>query len=311
MSTRVKALKAGARLAVVSPASAAKPELVHAGCEALRAKGYEIKLMPQALARGPLYYAGLAQERAAELMSAFADESIDAVICTRGGWGSAELLPLLDAKVFRENAKAFIGYSDHTALHTWLQNEAGLVTMHGPMVAADFAREDGADAASWTCALGGDGAWTLGEAAGLRTMQKGTAKGVLRGGCLSILAESLGTKYAFRAQEGTILFLEDIGHKPYQWDRQLLHLQYAGVLEGVRGIVFGDMAQCAPSDQEAAKMDETLRYALRGFEGPVAIGLRSGHVEHGNITLPLGVEVELDLSAAHPALHFRESAVSG
>jgi muramoyltetrapeptide carboxypeptidase len=307
---RPKALRAGARLAVVSPASAVKAELVRKGMAALAGLGYEPVLFPHALARGPIYYAGSAQERADDLMEAFRDGSIDGVICSRGGWGSAELLPLLDAETIRANPKPFIGYSDHCALHTWLQNEAGLVTFHGPMVASDFARENGVDVASWTSALGGDGAWELGEAAGLRVMQRGSARGTLRGGCLSILAETLGTKYAFEAKD-SILFLEDIGHKPYQWDRQLLHLRYAGVLDSVRGIVFGDMAQCVTSLAEAEKMEQVLRYALRGFAGPVMIGLRSGHVNGANVMLPLGVEVEMDLSARNPRLHFLEAAVSG
>ncbi|HEY0307955.1 MAG TPA: LD-carboxypeptidase [Acidobacteriaceae bacterium] len=307
---RPRALRAGARLAVVSPASAVKAELVQKGMAALVAMGYEPVLFPHALARGPIYYAGSTQERADDLQSAFSDKSIDGVICTRGGWGSAELLPLLDAKVFRENPKPFIGYSDHSALHTWLQNEAGLGTFYGPMVASDFGREGGVDTASWTSALSGDADWELGEAEGLRVMQRGAARGVLRGGCLSILVETLGTKYAFEAKD-SILFLEDIGHKPYQWDRQLLHLRYAGVLDSVRGIVFGDMAQCVTSLAEAEKMEQVLRYALRGFPGPVMIGLRSGHVNGANVTLPLGVEVEMDLSGRNPRLHFLEAAVSG
>jgi muramoyltetrapeptide carboxypeptidase len=210
--------------------------------------------------------------------------------------------------VFRKNPKPFIGYSDHTSLHTWLQQECGLVTFYGPMVAADFAREGGVDAASWNSALLGP-AKELSAVAGLRAMQAGTARGVLRGGCTSILAESLGTPYAFHTAEDTILFLEDVGHHPYQWDRQLLHLKYAGVLEQVRGIVFGDMAQCAATAEDAERMAAALCHGLRGFAGPVAIGLRSGHVYGGNITLPLGVQVELDVSGEGARLRFMEAAV--
>lgn len=312
MNTRIKPqkLKPGARLAIVSPASTPKPELVQAGAAALHALGYEPVIAPHALAKGPLYYAGTAQERADDLQKAFKDKKIDGVICTRGGWGSAEILPLLDPKIFRENPKPFIGYSDHSSLHTWLYNKVGLITFHGPMVAADFANADGFDAASWASALCGEDAWTLGEESGLRMMQEGSAKGVLHGGCLSVLVESLGTPYAFRTKD-TILFLEDIGHKPYQWDRQLLHLRYAGVLDGVRGIIFGDMAQCVISPQDLERMKLSLRHALQDFTGPIAIGLRSGHVSGVNITLPFGTEISLDLRGGNPRLHFLEAAVSG
>ena len=103
------ALRAGAMLAVVSPASAAKAELVQAGTECLHGLGYRTKLMRHALDRGPLYYAGTAEQRAGDLMAAFADPEVDGILCTRGGWGSAELLPLLDAAVVRANPKAFVG----------------------------------------------------------------------------------------------------------------------------------------------------------------------------------------------------------
>jgi muramoyltetrapeptide carboxypeptidase len=295
---------------VVSPASAARRDLVEKGMTTLMGLGYQSVIFPHSLDKGPLTFAGSAQERADDLHRAFSDKSIDGVVCTRGGWGSAELLPLLKAEVFRAHPKPFIGYSDQCALHTWLQQEAGLVTFHGPMLASDFAREGGVDAASWQSALRGDANWEVGKADGLRVMQPGVAKGMLRGGCISILTESLATPYAFVPKD-SILFLEDIGHHPYQWDRQMLHLRYSGILDSVRGIIFGDMAQCVSSQAEAEKMEQVLRYSLRGFEGPVAIGLRSGHVNEANVTLPLGVEAELDLSGENPRLHFLEAAVSG
>lgn len=304
-------LKAGARLAIVSSASTPKPERVQAGADALRALGYEPVISPHALTKGPLYYAGTAQQRADDLHNAFRDTSIDGAICTRGGWGSAEILPLLDAKIFRDNPKPFIAYSDHSSLHTWLAQRCGLVTFHGPMVAADFSRGGGVDAASWASVLTATAPWKLGEEAGLRILQQGSAKGVLRGGCLSILAESLGTPYAFAPKEATILFLEDIGHKPYQWDRQLQHLRYAGVLDSVTGIIFGDMAQCIATPPDAELIEQAIRHALRDFAGPIAIGLRSGHVHGANITLPFGVNVELDLAGRNPRLHFLEASVTG
>jgi muramoyltetrapeptide carboxypeptidase len=312
---RVKplALRPGATLAVVSPASAAKAGLVHAGVERLHALGYRTVLMPHALTRGPLYYAGTVEQRAGDLMAAFADPSIDGIICTRGGWGSAELLPHLDAEIVRANRKIFIGYSDHTSLHIWLAREAGLVTFYGPMVAADFARADGVDVASWQHAMGGEAAWSLGAADGLRVLRGGVAEGELAGGCLSIFAEALGTRYAAlpaRADAPRILFLEDIGTKPYQWDRMLLHLRYGGMLEDVSGIVFGDMRQCVAEEQEAL-LEQAILHALRDFVGPIAIGLRCGHVDAANITLPLGVSVRLDLSEREsPRLDFFEAAVA-
>jgi muramoyltetrapeptide carboxypeptidase len=304
------ALGRGATLAVLSPASTPKADLVHRGIAHLRSLGYETVLGAHALDGGPLYYAGTMEDRLDDLHGAFADPAIDGIVCVRGGWGSAELLPHLDAALIRSNPKAFIGYSDHTSLHCWLHNEANLVTFYGPMVAADFSRDDGVDLASWRHSLEGGNSWSLGVDDGFRILRPGRAEGVLTGGCISIFAEALGTPYAPQIDGASILFLEDIGTKPYQWDRMLLHLRYAGLLERVTGIVFGDMRQCV-TDDEAAYLDRAILHALRDFDGPVGIGLRSGHVGGANITLPLGISAALDFTeAGNPRMHLLEAAVT-
>ena len=303
------ALRPGATLAVISPASTPKRELVERGLAELEALGYRVKLGRHALTSGPLYYAGSLKDRLEDVHNAFADPDVDGIICTRGGWGSAELLQYLDVDMIRSNAKAFIGYSDHTSLHSWLQNEVKLVSFYAPMVASDFARESGVDLTSWNHIFFADDHWTLGRAEGLRIIQPGVASGDMLGGCISILAAGLGTPYAPQL-EGSVLFLEDIGTKPYQWDRLLLHLRYSGRLDGVRGIVFGDMAQCV-GEEEQLLLERALQHGLRGFEGPVAIGLRCGHVSGANVSLPLGVSVTMDLSdSENPYIRFMESAVS-
>jgi muramoyltetrapeptide carboxypeptidase len=284
--SEMQALRRGSRVAVVSPASAAKAELVEAGCERLRALGYEPVVMPHALARGPLYYAGTAEERVADLHAAFADDSIEGVVCTRGGWGSAELLPLLDVELMRANPKVFVGYSDQTSLQVWLWQECGLRTFYGPMVAADWAKVDGVDESSWRASVEGSGRWSVGAADGMRVLRPGVAEGRLLGGCLSIVEAGLGTPWGLRVAEPCVLFLEDVGVKPYQWDRMLQHLRFAGVMEQVRGVVFGDMG-------EMELLEAACLHGLREFAGPVSMGLRCGHVESGNRTLPLGAWVKM------------------
>ena len=286
-------LRRGSRVAVVSPAATAKPELVERGVDRLRAFGYEPVVMPHALARGPLYYAGTAQERVADLHAAFADASIDGVLCTRGGWGSAELLPLLDHELIRANPKVFVGYSDHTSLHTWFWNECGLRTFYAPMVAADWSKDDGVEERTWRAALEGDGSWSVGPADGLRVLRDGNAEGRLLGGCLSILEAGLGTPWALKIEEPCVLFVEDIGTKPYQWDRMLQHLKFAGMMRHVHGVVFGDMtANVGTSEMEL--LEAACLHALREFEGPVSIGLRCGHVVMQNRSVPLGAWVEMN-----------------
>ena len=310
--TKPAALRPGARLAVVSPASTPKPELVNSGMERLRQLGYKPVLFRHALGGGPLYYAGTAQERASDLMAAFADPEIDAILCTRGGWGTAELLPLLDGNVVRANPKVFVGYSDHTSLHIWFAQQCGLLSFYAPMVAADFGRANGVDTASWAHTFGGDAQWSVGTNEGLQVLRPGIAEGTISGGCVSIYAEAIGTPYApltATAEQPRVLFLEDIGTKPYQWDRMLLHLRYAGLLDSVSGIVFGDMEQCV-GEPERQLLEAAILHSLKDFRGPIAIGLRSGHVDTPNVTVPLGVRVKLDVSVVeNPRLEFLEAAV--
>ncbi len=284
-------LRRGARIAVVSPASAANVEKIARGVAALRAYGYEPVVMPHAQSRGPLYYAGTAQERVADLHEAFADPEIEGVFCTRGGWGSAELLPLLDADLVRANPKVFCGYSDHTSLHTWFWQECELATFYGPMVAADWSLAGGVDLPAWEAAAA-DETYALGHDDGLRVLRPGRAEGRLLGGCLAIAEAGLGTPWAVRVEQPCVLFLEDIGVKPYQWDRMLQHLRFAGLMERVTGVVLGDMSANVGAE-EMELLEGACLHALRDLKGPVAIGLRCGHVTGGNRTVVLGAEAEL------------------
>lgn len=312
--TRLKRLRAGSRLAVVSPASIPKGPLVQLGMQRLRDLGYQPVLMPSALAKGPLNYAGTADARAADLHAAFADPAYDGILCTRGGWGAAELLPLLDTDLIRANPKPFLGFSDMTTLHLLLAQVCGVHSFYAPMVAPDFARGDtlahGVDLYSWRSALEQAEPWHLDAAQGMRVLKAAPdVEGTLIGGCLTLLTESLSTPWAMQPPPGDlVLFLEEVGTAAYQWDRMLLHLRYAGLLERVRGIVFGDMEQCCTGDGHAELIEETLRYNLRDFAGPVSIGLLSGHVNAANVALPLGVRVRLSCTSA-ASLHFLESAV--
>jgi muramoyltetrapeptide carboxypeptidase len=282
-------------LAVVAPASNAVAEKVQRGVERLRALGHTVTVMPHALGRAWPYFAATTEQRLADLHAAFADDAIDALICTRGGYGSNYLLAGLDLELIRHHRKPLIGYSDHTAMQTWLLDRVQLPVLHGPMVAADFSREDGVDRASFAAALRGE-AYAAGSESGLRPLRTGSARGVLYGGCLSLLVASLGTPYAAQT-EGKLLFLEDLGEKPYQIDRMLRQLRLAGKFEGVRGIVFGEMLDCASPGAPADLTERVIAAVMDWFAGPIAIGLRSGHVSRSNVTLAFGVEAELMVEA--------------
>jgi muramoyltetrapeptide carboxypeptidase len=301
-----RAVPMDAQVAVVSPASTPLPERVERGLAALRALGFAPQPAEHILARGPLYFAGTPKMRLSDLHHAFADDQQRAIFSTRGGYGANYLLEDLDLDLIAEGAKPLIGYSDLTALHLWMLDQIQLPAFHGPMLSADFAREDGVHLPSLQAALSGK-TYAVGTQEGLRPLHSGRVRGTLYGGCLSIIVALLGTTYEPQT-EGKLLFLEDVNAKPYQIDRMLWQLREAGKLEGVRGIVFGEMLDCASPGAPPELLDQVILRSLDQFKGPIAIGLRSGHVSHSNVTLTLGVEAEL-MVHKEARLHLIETAV--
>ena len=300
------AVRPGARIAVIAPASSAKAERVDRSIAALRGLGYEVVEGRHLRGHSPQYFSGTVEERLEDFHLAFADPEIAAIICSRGGYGSNYLLELIDLNVIKRNPKPLFAYSDMTVLQTWLLDKTGLVSFHGPMAAGDFSHDDGVDQKSLLTALSGETA-SLGGGEGLRMLRPGRVSGTMYGGCLSMIVSSLGTPFAAET-EGKLLFLEDVQAKPYQIDRMLRQLILAGKLGGVKGIVFGEMLECTSPGADAGLLEAVILRVLGRFEGPIAIGLRSGHVSRANVTLPLGIEAELVLEG-EPTLRFLEPAV--
>lgn len=296
-----------AALRVLSPASFANPDRLDRGLEHLRTLGFSPSLAPNAQTRGPLFFAGTPDERLADLHAAFADPSTAFLAAVRGGYGSNYLLDALDLGLIRQNPKPFFAYSDLTGLQLHLLDRIGLPVFHGPMVAADFALDDGVHLPSFHAALAGR-PYSLGSGEGLRTLRPGLAEGTLYGGCLSILVSLLGTPWE-PDTAGKLLFIEDVSVKPYQVDRMLWQLRHAGKLRDIRGLIFGEMLDCASPGAEPDLLDQVLLHAFRNADFPIALGLRSGHVSRQNVTLTFGVPARLQASADLAELHLLEPAV--
>jgi muramoyltetrapeptide carboxypeptidase len=124
-----------------------------------------------------------------------------------------------------------------------------------------------------------------------------------------MLAASLGTPYEIRTP-GTILFLEDVATKPFQIDRMLMHLKLGGKLESVRGIIFGEMTDCIQQKDQGYSLEEVVLRVVGDLGIPVAFGLRSGHVSHRNVTLPIGVRAALSVSSGEATLKILEAATA-
>src|ERR1700691_2872862 len=155
---RPPALRPGDTVGIVAPASNIKQPELEAGCEALRRAGYRPLYFDSILTQ-ELYFAGSARRRARELEEMFVRDDVHAIVCARGGYGSNYLLEALDLEKIKAHPKIFIGYSDLSSLLTYFADAAGLLTFHGPMMAKDWAHDNGVDFVSWHAALTGGGAW--------------------------------------------------------------------------------------------------------------------------------------------------------
>ena len=290
----------GSTIGVVSPGSPPESRAeVERGIAWWEAQGYRVRLMPGALEQDG-WHAGRPEVRARDLQDAFADPEVHAIQTMRGGYGSAQVIPLLDFERIAAAPKPFVGMSDITALHTALLRQAAMVTFYGPgLVTVGQPAPPALTTSRLLEVIGGDAAGPVPEDPDRLTVVSiagGTGQGRLVGGCLSDLIHTLGTPWE-PDLDGAIFFFEEVGLAPIQIDRALLHLEQIGKLRGVRGIVVGELAGCEwhehTSSPRSKTLEEVLADRLGGLGVPVLYGLPLGHGE-SLATLPLGVEATVD-----------------
>ncbi|MGH7829304.1 MAG: S66 peptidase family protein [Candidatus Binatia bacterium] len=283
-----RALNKGDTIGVVAPAGALRDDQLKAGVDALLQAGFKVELS-DGIGERKGYLAGDKEKRAKSLEGFFLREDIRAIFCARGGFGSVQLLPLVDPETIRLHPKPFVGYSDVTVLLNWLLQKCGMVAFHGPMVAMEMAQGLRGRTADffWSTLMGEKRRWQV--TAG-RTVRPGTAQAAMVGGCLSAVVTTLGTPYEIETRN-KILFLEDIGEKPYRIERMLTHLEMAGKLRGIAGLVFGNFTNCEGDDERG--FSEIVGDFFHSAPYPVVAGFPSGHGEE-NLLLPFGCQMALD-----------------
>ncbi|MEX2243663.1 MAG: LD-carboxypeptidase [Fimbriimonadaceae bacterium] len=290
-----RALKPGDLVRVVSPASPLTAEQTADGVSLLESEGYRVSLGAHVF-ESDGYLAGTDQDRASDLMSAFADPEVACVMCSRGGYGCARLMPFLDLDAMAASGKMFCGFSDVTTLHIAL-NRRGLVTMHMPMLLTLSVEREPWVIESFRRLLRGDASAPCGAKRG-QTLVAGIAEGVATGGCMSLLGDSLGTPEALET-EGRILMIEDVDETPQRVDAGLTQLINSGLLQSCAGIVIGEMSG---TDE---KMDEkTGRWnwrtivedRVRPIGVPAVYDFPIGHMK-AMLSVPLGVRARLDANA--------------
>ena len=281
---RPAALRPGDRVAVVAPSGKVDPERLARGAAVLTDLGFDV-VLPQ-LADSHPYFAASDGERRRQLLQAFADPDVRAVWCARGGYGVARILPDVDPCWIRSHAKLCIGFSDATALLQLIVQKAGVGALHGPMIAHDLVAQRDAGTLDHLLAIArGESSWSIEVP---RAIVPGDASGPAFGGCLTVLASLAGTALQ-PSFGGAIAVFEDTNERPLRRiDRMLTQLRQAGMLDGVRGIVFGTMPECGPPDD----LCTTIADCLGDLGVPIGFGAPVGH---GAIhyAVPLGVAVRL------------------
>lgn len=287
-------LRAGDTVRIVAPSGPVPREAFARGAEIL-ARRYRLVYDEGLFAREG-FLAGSDERRTEELRAALADRDARAIVMARGGYGLSRILPFIDPALLREQRSpaspiALVGFSDGTALLAWAAR-AGVAAVHGPVVTQLPSLSD-ADHQSLFQALEEPGPRTL--LADLEPLVPGRVQGPLFGGNLEVFSRLLGTPY-LPDLAGAVLFLEDLGERPYRVDRLITHLDNAGVFSAVSGVVVGTFSGCLEPEATRAgspTVEEVLEERLGRLAIPVVIGAPVGHGSR-NVALPYGTRVELD-----------------
>ena len=285
------ALRPPAVVGIVAPASPVRREFVERGVKELSRIGFKTRLARSLYERGR-YTAGTPDQRRTDFMELWEDPEISAIFCARGGYGSVEILDGLEPERLCCNPKPLLGASDITALISYLLAKVGLVSFHGPMVTQKIATADYELDNLLQLLSTSEPGYCI-PLSGASFLHEGISEGTLWGGCLSVLTSLVGTDY-LPSFDDSVLFLEDIRVKPYQIDRMLMQLRLSKVMEGVRGIIFGQMVDCEQDPNQGYSLAELLQDLTAPLGIPVAYGFPSGHTASPTMTLPFGVRVRLD-----------------
>lgn len=310
-------LKAGDTVGLVCPAAPAySKETVKVLVESMEALGLKVKFGKHIWERYG-YLAGKDADRASDINDFFKDPAVNGIVCMHGGWGCARLLPYLDYDSIRQNPKIIIGYSDITALLLGIHSQTGLVTFHGPEGAATW----NAFTVGYfkSVLMNAESTFFQNESTKgdnltivknrITTLHQGKATGQLLGGNLTVLCHLLGSKYVPDWSDA-IFFCEDVDEAPYSMDRMITHLKLSGVLDKIKGFVFGKCTDCHPSTGEysygSLTLEDVWEDHLKPLKKPSFIGAMIGHIAD-KFTIPIGINAEIDATLG--TIRLLESAV--
>jgi muramoyltetrapeptide carboxypeptidase len=303
-------LKREDTIALVTPGSYITETEKEDSINNLRSLGFNVVYSDRLMQKNG-YFSAIDEERAADLNEMFDRKDVQGIMCARGGYGCARILPYLNYELISKNPKPFIGFSDVTALHYAIYKNSNLVTFHGPVSISTFSRfsisnfENVVMKKSEGLILGNSVTENNHNPYGITSIAYGIARGELIGGNLTIAASLIGTEYDID-YSGKIIFLEEFIEEPYRIDRMLTQMLQAGKFDNASGIALGVFKQCESDEQNPSfrgsfNLMEVLRDRLGNLGIPVVYGLSFGHVTD-KFTLPFGIEAELNSETQQLAL---------
>lgn len=307
-----KAITNGATIGVISPASCPPDEeKFRRGIDYLKKLGYKVVESKHVLDNHG-YLAGKDEDRVDDFNLMFRDPQVDAIFCSRGGYGTPRIINQVDFEAIKNNPKIFVGYSDITTLNLAIWQKTGLMSFSGPMVAVEMGKgiDSFTERSFWQALKSVEPLGTLKNPPDnpIKIIKPGKVNGKLLGGCLSLINVVLGTPYC-PDFAGAILFIEDIDEEPYRIDRHLAQLRMAGILEQVSGIVLGKFVDCVPSEPEKPnlELEQISEDYFKDLDIPIISNFAYGHVPVKH-TMPIGIQAELDTDQG--GLIINESAVT-
>ena len=289
-------LKPGDRIAIVSPASPVKPEFIDGAARFFLSEGFEPVVMPHAKGPASGSYAASDADRLDDLVRAYSDPAIKAILCARGGYGCNHLLPLIPDTIIADNPKWLIGFSDITALHA-LSLRAGVVSLHSPMARHLAELPPNHYCSRALTGILSDGLPVEYNVAAHELSIPGEARGTLIGGNLAVFNGLADTPFdPLRIPGSKILLIEDISEQIYAVERMIIRLQLSGRLDEVTGIICGHFTEYRP-DRNFKSMEQMIRARMdaAGWNRPLAMRFPSGHTDD-NLPLPLGATAKLSVT---------------
>lgn len=301
-AVKPRRLEKGDTVALVTPGSYITEQEKQESLNNIKELGFNVVYSDRLMQKNGFFSAN-DKERAEDLNEMFERKDVQGIICARGGYGCARILPYIDYDLIEDNPKPLIGFSDVTALHYAIYKNCDLITFHGPVSISTFSKfcvknfEDVLMNPTFELTLVNSTSSNNYNPYGVTVISDGLAEGELIGGNLTLAASLIGTEYDVE-YSGKIVFLEEFLEEPYRIDRMLTQMIQAGKFEDVEGIALGVFKMCEsdkvnPSFQNSYTLMEVLKDRLGNLGIPVIYGLSFGHVVD-KFTIPIGIEAELN-----------------